>query len=263
LLLTWLPLLHLSQVLLDLDSAWIFAPISALILFPLLIELQPAFARLGRGRATAAIAAIAALFWLPPSFAPAYSEERKQRLSFEYAWDAAAGKAQLLAYHDRGPLPSPFKAAGNVRRDVEVPWSGYKRWAVDVKGPAIAPPEMERLGERSVGPNRLVTLRMRTRGADVVRLIGAEGVRFLAVRAGGSTRGYGEKGEAVLRCHGRSCNGMVFELLIAGKAPAEATVVGSRSGLPHEAAAVARSRAGNVQPQYVPDTSLAVDRIRL
>jgi hypothetical protein len=263
LLLTWLPLLHLSQVLLDLDSAWIFAPVSAMILFPLLIELQPSFTRLGRGRTTAAIAAVAALFWLPPALAPAYSEERKQRLSVEYAWDAAAGKAQLLAYHDRGPLPEAFSAAGKVRRDVEVPWSGYRRWAVDVAGPAIAPPALERLSERSVGANRLVTLRLRTRGSDVVRLVGGEGVRFLAVRAGGSTRRYGEKGEAVLRCHGRSCDGAVFELLIAGQAPAEATVVGSRSGLPPEAAAAARARAATAQPQYVPDTTLALDRVRL
>ncbi|HZG09286.1 MAG TPA: M20/M25/M40 family metallo-hydrolase [Allosphingosinicella sp.] len=263
LLLTWLPLLHLSQVLLDLDTAWIFAPVSALILFPLLIELQPAFARLGRGRTAAAIAVIAALFWLPPAFAPAYSQERKQRLSVEYAWDAAAGKAQLLAYHDRGPLPEPFTAAGNVRRGVDVPWSGYKRWAVDVSGPAITPPALEGIGERSVGADRLVTFRLRTHGSDVVRLVGAEGVRFLAVRAGGSTRRYGEKGEAVLRCHGRSCDGMVFELLIAGQAPAEATVIGSRSGLPREAAAAARGRAATAQPQYVPDSSLAVDRIKL
>jgi hypothetical protein len=263
LLLTWLPLLHLSQVLLDLDTAWIFAPVSALILFPLLIELQPAFARLGGGRATAAIAAIAAVFWLPPALAPAYSQERKQRLSFEYAWDAATGKAQLLTYHDRGPLPEPFTAAGNVRRGVDVPWSGYKRWAVGVSGPAITPPALEGIGERSVGADRLVTFRLRTHGSDVVRLVGGEGVRFLAVRAGGSTRRYGEKGEAVLRCHGRSCDGMVFELLIAGQAPAEATVIGSRSGLPREAAAAARGRAATAQPQYVPDSSLAVDRIKL
>jgi hypothetical protein len=96
-----------------------------------------------------------------------------------------------------------------------------------------------------------------------VRLVGGEGVRFLGVRAGGSTRRYGEEGEAVLRCHGRSCDGMIFELLIAGRAPAQATLIGSRSGLPPQAAAVARSRTGNVQPQYVPDTTLAVDRIKL
>lgn len=56
---------------------------------------------------------------------------------------------------------------------------------------------------------------------------------------------------------------MVFELLIAGQAPAEATVIGSRSGLPREAAAAARGRAATAQPQYVPDSSLAVDRIKL
>jgi hypothetical protein len=128
LLLTWLPVLHLSQELLDFDAAWMFAPISALVLFPLLIELKPVLARLGRGRMTSALAGLALLSWLAPALAPAYSEERKQRLSFRIYVGRGGRKAQLLAYHDRGPLPASFEAGRKGARDVEVPWSGYKRW---------------------------------------------------------------------------------------------------------------------------------------
>jgi len=259
----WLPLLHLSQVLLDFDAGWVFAPVSVLILFPFLIEAKPALARLDRGRATAALAAAAALAWLPAALAPAYSTERKQRLSLEYVWDEALGKARWMAYHDRGPLPS---ATGEMERGVEVPWSSYKRWATEARGPAVAPPALERLGERVVGGNRLVSFRLRPRGSDVVRLVGPKGARFLAAEAGGSVRRFGKGGakEApVLRCHGRSCEGLAMTLLIAGTAPLEATIVGSRSGLPPQGAALARARPSTAQPQYVPDTTHAVGRLRL
>ena len=266
LFLSWVPLLHLAQVLLDFDAAWVFAPVSVLILFPFLIELKPGLARVGRGRITAALAAAAVAAWLPAAFAPAYSEERKQRLSVEYVWDATRRKAQWLVYHDRGPVPPAMQPSGGFRRGVEVPWSSYKRWAADAQGPAVAPPALERLGERSAGGNRLISFRLRMNGADVVRLIGAEGSRFLAVDAGGASRRFGEGGKKekpVFRCHGRSCDGLRVDLLIAGTAPVEAVLVGSRSGLPPEAAALARARPATAQPQYIPDTTHAVGRVRL
>ncbi|HEX8580435.1 MAG TPA: hypothetical protein VF655_12695, partial [Allosphingosinicella sp.] len=260
---TWVPLLHLSQVLLDLDAAWIFAPVAVLILFPFVIELAPALARPGRGRASLGLLAVAVAAWLPAALAPAYSAERKQRLSFEYLWDAPARKARVMAYHDGGPVPEAFGEPGQVARNVDVPWSGYRRWSADARGPALTPPALERLGERRVGGNRLVTFRMRSGGSDVIRLVGGKSVRFLAARSGATGRNFGTEGEAVLRCHGRSCDGAVFELLIGGTTPVDVTLIGSRSGLPHEVQALARSRPPTAQPQYVPDTSLAVDRIKL
>ncbi|HYI39763.1 MAG TPA: M20/M25/M40 family metallo-hydrolase [Allosphingosinicella sp.] len=262
----WLPLLHLSQVLLDFDAGWVFAPVSVLILFPFLIELKPAMAPLGRGRVTAVLAAAAALAWLPAAFAPAYSIERKQRLSLEYVWDQARGEARWMAYHDRGRLPAAMHALGKVERGVEVPWSSYRRWAVDARGPAVAPPALERIGERAVGGNRLLSFRLRMRGSDVVRLVGPKGARFLAVGAGGSPRRFGKddgKEAPVLRCHGRSCDGLQMVLLIAGTEPIEVVVVGTRSGLPPAGAVLVRGRPGTAQPQYVPDTTVAIGRVRL
>lgn len=262
----WLPLLHLSQMLLDFDFAWIFAPVSVLILFPFIIELKCALERLGRARVTAVLASAAALAWLPAALAPAYSVERKQRLSLEYVWDGATGKARWMAYHDRGRLPEAMKALGKVERGVAVPWSSYRRWAVDGSGPAVPPPALERIGERVVDGNRAVSFRLRMRGSDVFRLVGAGGTRFLAVRAGGSLRRFGgNEGSAapVLRCHGRSCDGLEVTLLIAGTAPVDAVVVGTRSGLPPPGAILTSGRARTSQPQYVPDTTVAVGKARL
>lgn len=259
----WIPLLHLSQVLLDFDAGWLFAPVAVLILFPFLIELKGALLRLGRERVTALVAAAAVLAWLPPALAPAYSLERKQRLSLEYVWNETEGTARWMAYHDRGPLPAEL---GRMERGVEVPWSSYKRWATGARGPAVAPPTLERLGERVAGGNRLVSFRLRSRGSEVVRLVGPKNARFLAARAGGSFRRFGkvEAGEApVFRCHGRSCDGLEVTLLIAGAAPLEATIVGTRSRLPPEGAALVQARPRTAQPQYVPDTTVAVGRVRL
>jgi Peptidase family M28 len=259
----WLPLLHLSQVLLDFDAGWAFAPVSVLILFPFLIELRCALARLGRGRVTAVMAVVAAAAWLPAAFAPAYSVERKQRLSLEYVWDEAQRKARWMAYHDHGPLPA---ALGEMEREVEVPWSSYRRWAAEARGPAVPPPALEGLAVRDVLGNRLVTFRLRTRGSDVVRLVGPKGTRFLAVRAGGSFRRFGKVDPdegPVWRCHGRSCDGLEVRLLVAGTAPLDATIVGTRSGLPPEGAALVRGRPDTAQPQYVPDTTVAVGKVRL
>ncbi len=259
----WMPLLHLSQVLLDFDFGWVFAPVSVLILFPFLIELKCALERLGRERVTAMLAAAAALAWLPAAFAPTYSLERKQRLSLEYVWDEARGKARWMAYHDRGPLPS---AIGRMERGVEVPWSSYKRWATEARGPAVAPPALEGLAGRTVGGNRLVSFRLRMRGSDVVRLVGPKDARFLAVRAGGSFRRFGKgdgKEGPAFRCHGRSCDGLEVSLLVEGTAPIEATIVGSRSGLPPQGAVLERTRAATAGPQYVPDATVAMGKVRL
>jgi hypothetical protein len=259
----WISLLHLSQVLLDFDAGWVFAPVSVLILFPFLIELKGALLRLGRERVTALVAGVAALAWLPAAFAPAYSLDRKQRLSLEYVWDEARGKARWMAYHDRGPLPAEL---AKMERGVEVPWSSYKRWATEAPGPAVAPPLLEDLAGRVEGGNRLISFQLRPRGSDVVRLVGPKGARFLAVKAGGSFRRFGmEDGEGspVWRCHGRSCDGLEVTLLVEGTAPLEARIVGTRSGLPQEGAALVRARPAPAQPQYVPDTTVAVGKVRL
>jgi hypothetical protein len=259
----WLPLLHLSQVLLDFDYGWVFAPVSVLILFPFMIEAKPALARLGRGRVTAAMAALAALAWLPVALAPAYSVERKQRLSLEYVWDEASGKARWMAYHDGGPVPAVL---GKMERGVKVPWSSYKRWAADARGPAVEPPALDSLGERVVGGNRLMSFRLRMRGSEVVRLVGPKGASFLAARAGGSFRRFGKgssKEAPVFRCHGRGCDGLEVELLVAGTIPLDSTIVGTRIGLPVQGAALTQARPATAQPQYIPDTTVAVGKVRL
>jgi hypothetical protein len=89
---------------------------------------------------------------------------------------------------------------------------------------------------------------------------------FLAARAGGVTARFGRGGpkdDFVLRCTGRSCDGLRVELLVAAKSAVEGTVVGIRSGLPPAAAPLVRARPPLAAPQYSPDSTIAVGKVRL
>jgi hypothetical protein len=86
------------------------------------------------------------------------------------------------------------------------------------------------------------------------------------VEVGGVSRRFGKGGEEedyVLRCHGRSCDGMTLRLLIGGSAPVEATLVGMRGGLPAAVRPLLEARPATAQPQYGPDATYSVGRMRL
>ncbi|HYE27251.1 MAG TPA: M20/M25/M40 family metallo-hydrolase [Allosphingosinicella sp.] len=264
LFLTWGPLLHLSQVLLDFDNGWIFAAMAALILWPVLIEMKPLLVRLPRTGAAAAIAALAVLAWLPALSRPAYSEDRKQAFGIEYAWDEAEGKARWMVVNDGAPLPAGF--GNGFERGVEIPWSGRKRWAAPAPRLPLAPPRIEKVAERVTPDGRLLILRLATNGADTVVLRAKPEAGFLAARAGARRVRFGrgrDKDDFVLRCLGRGCDGIQIALLLAPRSPVEATVMGIRPGLPAEAAPLVRSRPALSAPQYSPDSSVAVGKVRL
>lgn len=264
LFLTWGPLLHLSEVLLDFDNGWIFAAIAALVMWPALIEMKPLLVRLPRTGAFAAIVALAVLGWAGAMTRPAYSEDRKQAFGIEYAWDQADAKARWLVVNDGAPLPAGF--GDGFERGVEVPWSSRKRRAAPAPRLALDPPRVEKLAERSTPLGRRLTLRLTANGAQTVALRAKPEAGFLAASAGGNAirfGGGGEKDDFVLRCLGRSCDGIRIELLLAAKAPVEAVVMGIRPGLPAAAAALVRSRPPLAQPQYSPDSTIAVGRVRL
>jgi hypothetical protein len=255
LFLSWGPLLHLSEVLLDLDNGWIFSAMAALILWPLLIEMKPLLARLPRAGAFAAAAGAALLGWLGAGLAPAYSEDRKQGFGIEYAADEAEATRRWLVINDGAPLPAGFGTA--FRPGTEVPWSARRRWA--------APAPIQILAERATAQGRLLTLRLVMNGAEALFLRARPEAGFRAVRAGGGVMAFGGGGgkdDFVLRCLGRSCDGMRIELLLAAAPKVEATVIGTRSGLPAGAEHLLRSRPRLGAPQYSPDSSITVGKTR-
>jgi hypothetical protein len=258
-------LLDLTETLLDMDAAWIFAPVAALILLPALIELKPLATRLPARTLTLCLVALASLSWLPALLAPAYSSDRKQEFVIEYVLDATKGEASWMVMHDGAALPAAFTSLGRAEKGLDVPWSTRERWAFPAPLLPLEAPALERIGEAASDGGRTVSLRLLTRGAQVVRLRFKPEAGLLSVRAGGAARRFG-KGDKdddyVLRCHGRSCDGLRIDLHMAGSEPVEAILVGTRSGLPAEAKALVQSRPALASPQYIADSSIAVATVR-
>jgi hypothetical protein len=264
LFLTWGPLLHLSQVLLDFDNGWIFAAMAALILWPVLIEMKPLLVGLPRPAAFAATVAVAVLGWAGALSRPAYSEDRKQAFGIEYGWDQAEAKGQWLVVNDGAPLPAGF--GSGFHPDVEIPWSSRRRWAAPAPPLPIEPPGVTKVAESVTPQGRLLKLRLAANGAESVLIRAKPEAGFLAARAGGRTARFGRgsaKDDFVLRCLGRSCDGLEIELLLAAKAPVEATAIGIRSGLPPAATPLVRARPALSAPQYSADSTIAVGRLQL
>jgi hypothetical protein len=264
LFLTWGPLLHLSELLLDLDNGWIFAILAALILWPVVIEMKPLLVRLPGKGAVAAVAALVVLGWGWALLSPAYSEDRKQAFGIEYGWDQPEGRGRWLVINDGAPLPPGFGTA--FERNIEVPWSSRKRWAAPAPAQPIEPPKVGVAARSATPRGRLLTLQLAANGAETMLLRFKPEADLRAVRAGGNAMRFGggkPKDDYILRCLGRSCDGMRIELLVGARAPVEAIVVGVRSGLPAAAAPLVKARPPLAAPQYSPDSSIAVGKVRL
>jgi hypothetical protein len=262
LFLTWAPLLHLSEMLLDHGAAWIFAPVAALILLPFLIELRPLLASLSLKPLLVMLAAALVLGWVATALTPAYSDDRKQAFGIEYAWDQDRKQAQWLILNDGAPLPAGFES---FKKNRKVPYSLRKRWAAPAPGNA-APANVRKLDERLTPMGRWVTLQLQSAGADSVILHAPPEASLLAASIGGSQRGFGKgtaKDPYYVRCHGRSCDGQKVNILIGSKEPVEFIVMGVKSGLPASAAGLLKARPANATPQYAPDSTIGFRRVRI
>ncbi|QAY78664.1 M20/M25/M40 family metallo-hydrolase [Sphingosinicella sp. BN140058] len=263
LLLTWGPILHLAEVLLDFRMAWAFAPVAAIILLPLLIELWPLLRDARRGPALLVCAAAAGIGWAMIALAPAYGPERKQQFRIDYAWNADARKGQWLVSHDGGPLPARVAAR---TRDDKLPWSPAHVRTADAPAVQLGAPSLEKLAEHMTAEGRRVRLRLHSGGAESLFLRADPDAGLHAIAVAGTTSRFGTGGKEehyLLTCNGRSCDGLVFELTIGGRKQVDVLAVSTRSGLPAGAAWLVDARPADAAPQYAPDRSLAFRKLRV
>jgi hypothetical protein len=265
LLLLFAPLLHLLETLLGVGSAWMFAPLAAAILWPWLIELRPLFAKARLVPVVGAIFAVAAGGWMWAGLAPAYSQDRQQRFSIEYAWNSDSRSGRWAVLNDGAPLPDAYSSAGNWERGTEVPWGAARRWTAPAAPFPAAAPELQLVSQREVPGGRLLTLRIASGGAGSVALRAPPGAQVREVRSGGFTRPMGRGGDEdpyFIRCTGRSCDGATLEILLATRTPVEWTVIGTYA-LPDAASRLIEARPPDARPQYSPDSTIALRRVRL
>jgi len=140
--LTWGAMLGLLEELLNGGPMWIFAPLSALLIIPLLIEARPLIVASG----TRAVSIVSGLFVLLGTgamlAAPAYSADRQQRFSIQHVSDVSNNKSWWSVLNDAAPLPAAFE--GKWKRG-KLPFSQPKPVEFIILGgkqplPAIAAP---------------------------------------------------------------------------------------------------------------------------
>jgi hypothetical protein len=261
LFLTFAPPLAMFEELLNNGPHWLFAPIGAAILLPALIELRPLIARVPRIFVLAAAGDLLLLPWAAVAFTPAYSDDRQQMFTFEYFWDAEARRGLWAVNNDGAPVPydAPWQRG-------EVPYTLRPRWTIP--GPAIPvpAPALELVAQQQVPGGRHVRLRLRSHGGESVTLIAPADAALRSAGIGAYHQRFGEgrpTDRYIFRCVGRSCDGALVDLVIGRTEPVEFLLGSSRSGLPPQAAPLLRARPARARPQYTPDSTLVVRRIRL
>ena len=266
LFLLFAPLLHLVEILLGHGSAWMFAPLAAIILWPWLVELKPLMDDARRLPLLAGVAAAALIGWIAAALSPAYSENRQQRFTLEYVWDAGKREASWAVINDGAPLPAAYRSA--LQWTQVTPAAGTsRRWTAPAPSRAIEAPALTLLSQAATGEGRRLTFRVESAGARSVAIQMPSQAQLRSVRAGAFDRPVGRGGapsEApyFINCTGRSCAGAVFEVALASREPFEWTIYGSHAGLPPAAANLLRQRPAHARAQYIPDGSIAMRRLR-
>ncbi|MEA3079622.1 MAG: hypothetical protein QOF05_1030 [Sphingomonadales bacterium] len=244
-LLMFAELLALIEMLLIDGPLWAVAPLAALAALPVLVEVEPA-----RLRPALALLAIAALGLSAAALAmPRASVERPLGLSIDYFRDASRGSASWAIATKQAPLPSAFP--GTWRKAV-LPYNGRQRW-VSLAPLLVTPAATARLvGTAPAGKGRRLRIALSPGGGNAVAIRFPENAKVLALGLPGEpvpVPRTGEPRKAVLRCTGRSCDGLVIEALLGDTRPVTAELFSTRFGLPPQGAPLVAARPHDAIPQ--------------
>lgn len=203
--------------------------------------------------------------WTASAAAPAYSADRQQRFVIEHVTDAGKGKSYWSVLNGKARLPEAFKDASLWRWD-ELDHSDGKRWVADAPAAGVQAPAVERVAMLRNGGERTIRLRLRPNGAERVVLIGPKDARIRAAGTAGFVRpidAAAEDGKYLISCFGRSCEGLIIDIVTGQPKPIEFILAGVRRGLPRSAAPLIAGRPQFARPQYAPDQTIIFTRIRL
>jgi hypothetical protein len=264
--LTWGAMLGLLEELLNGGPMWMFAPLGALLILPVLIEAKPLIDSVRTPNALATAGGLALLGWAAAAAAPAYSADRQQRFVIQQITDLRTFKSWWSVINDGAALPAAYRAAGHWSRQ-KLPFSERPRWIVPapLNAEFLAAPGVQRLSQVENGNERTLTVRLLSTGFDRVGLIAPEDAKIRAAGTAAFVRPIDqqEDGKYYIDCFGRSCDGAAITLVIGKADPVDMLVVGSKPGLPASAAALLAGRPQYARPQYTRDETLAFVRVKL
>ena len=262
---SWGAMLALLEELLNSGPMWLFAPLGALLILPILIEAKPLIDAVQLRAGGVVAGALALLGWATAAAVPAYSADRQQRFVIEHVTDARTGKPYWSVLNGMARLPDAYKAAGEWRWD-KLGHADGKRWVANAPTASVTPPAIDRVGMVSNGKERTITLRLRPNGAERIVLIAPDDARIRAAGPPGFVRpidAAAEDGKYLIGCFGRSCEGMTLDIVTGQAKPIEFTLVGVRRGLPQSAAPLLAARPKFARPQYAPDQTIVFTRTKL
>lgn len=241
-----------------------FAPLALLIAMPWLIEAKAVLDDAGRLKAIGASVVVLVVGWAAAAAAPAYSADRQQRFTIQYVKDVSDGRSWWVVDNDRAPLPKAFGTGWSRDR---LPHTTAKSWVRPAPDLAEAtPPVVEIVSRRQAGSSRSVTLRLRSAGQDRIVLIAPADAELRAAGTGEYVRPISAESNAgryLVSCTGRSCDGAELTLVTSKREPIELLVAGIRFALPQQARALVAARPEHARPQYSPDQSVTLARLKI
>jgi hypothetical protein len=234
-------------------------PLAALAALPAIVEADPdtswwaVFA--------ASIAALA--LWTAALLMPRASAERPLGFSIDYFRDADAKVAQWGIATKQAPLPANFPGRWDRK---ELPYNGRPRWASPAPVVQTPLPAARVLSNAPSGAGRRIRLALSPGGGNSVAIRFPQDAKILALGLSGAAIPLPAKGEPdkpLLRCTGRSCEGLQVEVLLGDRKPVTAELFSTRFGLPPEGRPLVAARPKDAIPQYGPDQTITMTRTRL
>jgi hypothetical protein len=176
----------------------------------------------------------------------------------EYVWDATAMRGRFAVNNDGAPVPY----AGNWQR-AELPYATRRRWVAAAPLVPMTAPTATVVAQQPFEGGRRLRLRLAANGAEAIGLVAERGTGLRAAGTAMSLRRYGQdQAHYYLRCAGRACDGAELDLVV-GNQPVDLIIVGSRTGLPPQVAPIVQIHPANARPQYGPDSTIVMARVRL
>jgi hypothetical protein len=264
--LTWGELLAALEDLFSPGPLWIVAPVAAIVITPVLIEAHGLFTRASRRLVLLGSAIIALLAWTVAATAPAYSQDRQQRFTIEHLTEFPSRRSSWSILNDGAPLPDTYQRLAKWHHG-KLPFSERRRWLAPAPSdPAVQAPSVQLLESVVTGNERKIRVRLKASGAERILLIAPKEAHMRSAGVSGFVRPIGSgdsSGEFTVSCTGRSCDGAELAIDLYDAKPVTFTLVGSRNGLPQSAVPLLRGRPEFARPQYTPDETVTIARVKL
>ena len=254
-----------AEILALLEMLLIDGPLAAVVLLAALAAL-PAIVELdAKASRWAVVGCLVASvgFWIAAMAIPRSSAERPLQFSIDYFRDATKNKANWAIATKQAPLPRGYPGQWDKK---VLPYNGRTRWVSDAPLLETPVPTTTVISTQPAGRGRKVRLSLSLGGGNTFAIRFPKDARLTALGLVGAPVTLPPKGEPdkpILRCTGRSCEGLQIEAVFADNRPVEAELFSTKFGLPPQGQPLIAARPKNAIPQYAPDSTITMSRIKL